>query len=111
MQDHLKPFLHISKVVHIKSKKRKTNAKGYESENEKCRQRDGIFGHITDRNADQRVKTNPAEQAEECTVSVEHIISAPKGNLDIEFTLHILTSGVFYSIIIKEKEKILNKIV
>ena len=65
MQDHLKPFLHISKIVHIKSKKRKTNAKGYESENEKCRQRDGIFGHITDRNADQRVKTNPAEQADE----------------------------------------------
>ena len=60
---------------------------------------------------DKAIKPKPTEQANECTVSVEHIISAPKGNLDVEFVLHIFTSGVFYSIIIKEKEKILNKIV
>ena len=60
---------------------------------------------------DKAIKPKPAEHTEQQTVYVKNEVLAPKGNLDVEFALHIFTSGVFYSIIIKAKEKILNKIV
>lgn len=60
---------------------------------------------------DKAIKPKPTEHTEKQTVYVKNEVLAPKWNLDVEFVLHILASDVIYSIIIKEKEMILNKIV